>query len=150
MKRESQNWKCVVCEKDVGVTVYSSEHPEAPDMMAADAGAVLGIVRDSGHTVSMIATCGHECTTKLYESEEQRFVICATHGRKPWRGEIVCAACERVYTTHDDTLPTDAPEMCSCGSALLPSSDKGKGEFSGRMVCSECYASRVGARRGSG
>ncbi len=77
------------------------------------------------------------------------FVNCGEHGKKRWNGEVCCEKCERVFTTHDPTLPTHAPETCPCGVRLMPDQSKPKGgEYSARVACSDCFVKRVQADRG--
>ena len=81
---------------------------------------------------------------------ESRANECDTHGKKPWRGELVCARCQRVYTTHDPSLPTHGKEICACGARFIgPKGVKFSGRIhSARPCCSECFVARAGQQRG--
>jgi hypothetical protein len=75
---------------------------------------------------------------------------CASHGRKPWLGDVVCASCGEIFLREDDpTGKTDgiyvtvpATGMCNCGVRLFPERDaNGKMlpvEFSARPACPDC------------
>jgi hypothetical protein len=78
-----------------------------------------------------------------------KMLFCDTHGSTPWNGTVVCEECERVYSTHDEKLPTHAPIVCACGAQLMPDRAARKQEFSARAVCSPCFAQRVSAERGN-
>jgi hypothetical protein len=60
---------------------------------------------------------------------------CGTHGKRPWNGEVVCSACDRLYTTHDHKLKNHAPEICMCGRPLMPPAT----DFTARPCCTYCY-----------
>lgn len=71
----------------------------------------------------------------------KRTLQCEAHGTVPWNGEIVCEKCDRIYTTHDPALASHAPEVCTCGDRLMPRESKDGGQvFTGRAICSQCYA----------
>jgi hypothetical protein len=72
-----------------------------------------------------------------------RHITCRTHGRQRWNGEIACNRCERVFATNNATLSTHAPDVCPCGVRLMPTPGRKFDQFSARMCCSECFASRV-------
>ncbi len=74
---------------------------------------------------------------------------CLRHGKKPWRGDIICEKCQRVYLRADENVFPTAPESgtCICGVRLFPVHDEdGKttsAYFSGRAVCEHCADART-------
>lgn len=78
--------------------------------------------------------------------DEKRTLECGKHGRMPWRGEIMCETCRRVFLPPWENLKLDAsiisvPEadypMCDCGAQLFPG--EGDQDFSGVPICTACY-----------
>ena len=45
---------------------------------------------------------------------------CRSHGRKRWRGDVICSVCGRVFQTSDERAPRYATELCPCGHRLMP------------------------------
>jgi hypothetical protein len=66
-----------------------------------------------------------------------RNITCHTHGRRPWRGDITCTVCFRVYRGDSDGQPA-APERCKCGHRLMPHKEDLAVEFTARIVCHPC------------
>lgn len=73
---------------------------------------------------------------------------CDTHGTSPWRGEIICEACDRLYRLprHDgedgnpDLLEPKDPPFCDCGKPLTPGPDDAHAQdCTGRPVCPGCF-----------
>lgn len=76
----------------------------------------------------------------MSKDEKPLTVDCATHGRKAWRGDVICTNCNRLYQTEEPTQPRYAPRVCECGVRLMPGRGKNKtAEFSARMVCRPCF-----------
>ena len=67
---------------------------------------------------------------------------CGAHGKRPWKGHIVCASCGRVYQTSDENAPHFAPPDCVCGARLMPYKDKSKKGWAARSICETCYDDR--------
>jgi hypothetical protein len=61
---------------------------------------------------------------------------CPKHGITEWQGTIVCKDCGRVFQIADRSAPHAAPELCTCGAKLLPSTREGKER--GTPICSTC------------
>jgi hypothetical protein len=61
---------------------------------------------------------------------------CPEHGIRDWQGTIVCKDCGRVFQVANRHAPHAAPEMCTCGAKLLPSTRGGKEH--GTPICSTC------------
>jgi hypothetical protein len=70
---------------------------------------------------------------------------CPEHGITEWQGTIVCKACGRVFQVADCDAPHAAPELCTCGAKLLPSTREGKER--GTPICSTCVQPGDRARR---
>jgi hypothetical protein len=76
-------------------------------------------------------------------------VQCREHGKKPWRGDLVCEKCEAIHLIDDETKehPTIKEGACTCGVLLFPPRDENgevmKGEkFYGRIACRDCARKR--------
>lgn len=61
-------------------------------------------------------------------------VECGSHGKVPWKFDIICDGCGKVHNMDDP-----APPVCQCGKQLLPTEPPR--EFSARMVCPACAKS---------
>ena len=85
-------------------------------------------------------------------------VKCPEHGKKPWRGNIVCAKCNEIHLIDVETglHPTVTPQgVCPCGVQLFPFRDE-NGEvvkavtFWARIACRDCaeqeHAKRINGR----
>jgi hypothetical protein len=72
-------------------------------------------------------------------NEPHGMLRCRTHGLVRWEGHVVCSSCDRVYTTHDAGLATDAPMQCACGAQLAP---EGQEKFTARCICRKCFEAR--------
>lgn len=59
---------------------------------------------------------------------------CEAHGRRKWRGDLICAACKRIYPG-DVNGKTTAPVTCECGALMIPRKRK---PFTARAICHEC------------
>jgi hypothetical protein len=76
---------------------------------------------------------------------------CETHGAgAPWRGEVVCSECDRMYllpyeaadVPQDQLVEPENPPYCDCGKLLTPAPaipEPERGQFTARPVCSLCY-----------
>ena len=81
-----------------------------------------------------------------------KIVRCATHGDEPWRGDVVCDACRRVFQTRDSNAPLFAPYDCVCGAPLMPVRPEGdplrvagarRKRFTARSICAHCFEERA-------
>lgn len=50
----------------------------------------------------------------------KRVLTCVTHGVRTWQGHVMCDSCGQTYQAASARGPGDAPDVCGCGSALLP------------------------------
>ena len=68
-------------------------------------------------------------------------IRCDGHGQRPWEGEVICTACDRVWKLAGDDVdapPASFGPLCVCGSFLT-------GKLGGaRAICPDCYAERRG------
>ena len=75
-------------------------------------------------------------------SDNPRTLRCGIHGKKPWKGTIVCSACSLPWQMLDERGPYYAPRVCTCGAQLVPAGAEDK-TFTGRTVCNTCWLSVV-------
>jgi hypothetical protein len=61
-----------------------------------------------------------------------RAIRCATHGPRPWTGQVMCIGCGAVWHLNVDNPPTE-DGSCTCGRKL-----SGRGG-SARSICHQCY-----------
>jgi hypothetical protein len=71
-------------------------------------------------------------------SDKPRTMKCGTHGKKPWKGTIVCSACNLPWQMLDEHGPYYAPRVCTCGAQLMPASAEDT-TFKGRTACDVCW-----------
>ncbi len=65
-------------------------------------------------------------------------IECESHGSVPWRGHLICEACDAVHDGQQIAL--DA--RCRCGCRLLPKANVDE-DFTGRAICATCYHQRA-------
>jgi hypothetical protein len=80
---------------------------------------------------------------------DTKTIDCESHGETPWRGEVVCCDCDRMYRLpYDGQDPSlelfepKNPPYCDCGALLSPGPDVPESErdnFTGRSVCPRCF-----------
>jgi len=72
-------------------------------------------------------------------------VICKEHGKKPWRGDLVCGKCGKIHFIVEETgeHPSMPDDVCPCGAIMFPVRNEA-GEllkdipFFGRVACRQC------------
>lgn len=69
-------------------------------------------------------------------------LVCGTHGRRPWKGHIVCANCNRVFQTQNPDEPRYAQDVCPCEAQLSPADAEDR-DFTARPICDLCYEHRA-------
>lgn len=70
---------------------------------------------------------------------------CGDHGASPWRGHVICEACNRVYQTERSDAAGYAPEVCECGRVLMDNN----GDGTAMPLCTGCYVALSGRSPGS-
>jgi hypothetical protein len=64
---------------------------------------------------------------------------CGEHGKRPWKGHVVCDASGAVYHTSEPDGARHAPRTCTCGVQLMPRMAGDKSNWTARSICEECY-----------
>ena len=77
---------------------------------------------------------------------KERALICDSHGRRPWSGQVICTACGAVWHLNVDS-PPNAP-LCTCGAHLTRRDAEGKSIGTARAICDRCYQG-LKAQRGA-
>jgi hypothetical protein len=73
-------------------------------------------------------------------------IRCRDHGNVPWRFDVICCKCKRIYLGTDSD---PAPETCFCGVQLLPPEGQPLrmgGKYSARPICRQCGVEHIAAR----
>ncbi len=77
---------------------------------------------------------------------EAKEFSCHLHGETVWRQTICCEECGAPWQIEDETAPRFAPDICSCGTKLLPPSFEEAGEddtYSASACCSRCFEDKI-------
>lgn len=65
-------------------------------------------------------------------------IECASHGKHPWKYDVICTHCGARWQCRSEDEPRHAPDVCTCGKRLMPLSGNGKGAFTAAALCSTC------------
>ena len=69
---------------------------------------------------------------------DEMTITCGSHGKRRWRGDVVCSACGRILDikAHDRGAGITQTVMCKCGAVLV--SNDPTVAFTGRVICNYC------------
>lgn len=78
-----------------------------------------------------------------------QFLDCSTHGKKEWRGTVMCGRCKAPWLLPGEGQTVEAIDVvppsfgkCSCGTQLVPRRPGDK-HFSAVPICESCYQEQI-------
>jgi hypothetical protein len=67
-------------------------------------------------------------------------ITCAAHGKRRWKGDVVCTACGRIYDIRvlDKGEGVEQTVLCRCRQLLTSNNLTLRGKCTARVICYNC------------